>query len=608
MATLVPNPDGCAEFVPNPFKKEKCKNCGHPWSSHEGVISEAQLKNYQAAMKKAEDDRKAKEEAEKAKERASKLAKKKANQAVEDEWFFDGSKNDTAVHLEESDEDDDCGFRMWNAQDLASDPLEQKPRAEGNRQLKVVNLIDFGECDVAEESPRVEPSTSASSVKGGDTPAPPLPGLGGPIAGAPVEPMLPGVAAFRPPAGPSDQDLLNEILDLKQMLADANEEKNIQVAIVRDEVAEKQQLLEDLLRQKAETEVLLKELRVQVETFNQQAAATADKTEVDELRAEVERLKATAAEAAAAAPAPAEATASSATEEAVVKAHATRCAVLDGHVEAERHRAEAEKLREEVEMLKAAAADAAPSAASAATAAQEATNLAKQARAEAERQRAEAERHQAEAEKLRAEVAQLQAAAEQAAAAPEAPAPASAEAEVPAAAASLIAEICKICVQTRSALGTEGGDVPDQAAASGDLEAQLRSLRELSAKGLAAAEHASAQHRDLVKKVHVAEKVAQSPPPATPAPSAALPLPSAMGSVPASPALSAAKSHILRTPGSQGNPAGAVELAQALKEIRLSAEQQLEWIVQRMRTSSPKAELGAQMLGERMGSPKVEAT
>ena len=45
------------------------------------------------------------------------------------------------------------------------------------------------------------------------------------------------------------EDLLTEILYLKQQLADAHEERRIQVAIGSDEVADKQQLIEDLSNQ-----------------------------------------------------------------------------------------------------------------------------------------------------------------------------------------------------------------------------------------------------------------------------------------------------------------------------------------------------------------------
>lgn len=43
MDELVPNLDNCEKFEANPFKKEKCKHCGNPWTHHKGVISEEML-------------------------------------------------------------------------------------------------------------------------------------------------------------------------------------------------------------------------------------------------------------------------------------------------------------------------------------------------------------------------------------------------------------------------------------------------------------------------------------------------------------------------------------------------------------------------------------
>lgn len=54
-----------------------------------------------------------------------------------------------------------------------------------------------------------------------------------------------------------DDVLLEEIHFLRQMLRDANEEKSIQVAIVRDEVVEKQRVIEELTRRGADAEASL---------------------------------------------------------------------------------------------------------------------------------------------------------------------------------------------------------------------------------------------------------------------------------------------------------------------------------------------------------------
>merc|ERR1719456_1773100 len=113
MDELVPNPDNCPRFEPNQFKKEKCKNCGRPWQEHQGVITQAQVDVYTASKKKAAEDKAAKEAEAKAKAKAKIAAKKKAQQAVEDEWLFDGSK--AAADDKDDDSDDDLGFRMFSA-------------------------------------------------------------------------------------------------------------------------------------------------------------------------------------------------------------------------------------------------------------------------------------------------------------------------------------------------------------------------------------------------------------------------------------------------------------------------------------------------------------
>ncbi|CAE7251935.1 unnamed protein product [Symbiodinium natans] len=271
--------------------QEKCKHCGRSWTEHKGVISEAHLQTFLQQKQKSQEDKDKKEAEAKHAAAAKKLAKKRASQAVEDDWLFgqDAAK-DEPPKLED-DSDDDLGFRMFSAADFVnSDPGPPEP----NRQLKVVNLIDWGECDVAQELAGAGEATGSSA----STMAPPVE-----ARHTPPDPRGGGEMNFQESFGsapnlapvpqPGNQDLLTEIQHLRQMLADANEEKDIQVAIVRDEVLEKQQQIQELTRQKSETEALLREARQKIEN---DASHTADAA-VPEQLAEVQQLRAHVAEA-----------------------------------------------------------------------------------------------------------------------------------------------------------------------------------------------------------------------------------------------------------------------------------------------------------------------
>jgi hypothetical protein len=291
MDELVPNPDGCRAFEPNQFKKEKCKNCGRPWQEHLGVISEALVNSYVGAKRKATEDKLQKEADAKAQIKAKAVAKKKQQQAVEDEWLG-------AEATVESD-DDDMGFRMFNAQDLAQAAVAA-PSSETFKPLKVKNLIDFEECDVPEDL-------------GSSMPSMPLVETGPVAAKPPTNPTPSGLStSASSTAAPSasigfdsvqDQgaivaDLLAEMDNLKHMLRNANEEKNIQVAIVKDEVAEKQHVIEDMKNQRLADQAEIASLREQLASASsvQQQAGEAEalRQQVAERSAEIERLKAAA--------------------------------------------------------------------------------------------------------------------------------------------------------------------------------------------------------------------------------------------------------------------------------------------------------------------------
>eukprot|EP00435_Cladocopium_sp_Y103_P002135 s4367_g1.t1 len=164
------------------------------------------------------------------------------------------------------------------------------------RGSEVVNLIDWDECDVADETEDCR--ADDMGVTGGEATGSSV-STRAPLIEASSYPTIRGDLGFQDtgqlsvggmPYQSGNQDLQTEIQLLRQMLADANEEKTIQVAIVRDEVAEKQEQVQELTRQKSELEALLREARSKLDSCDEK------EKEVERDHAEEERLKARMAE------------------------------------------------------------------------------------------------------------------------------------------------------------------------------------------------------------------------------------------------------------------------------------------------------------------------
>eukprot|EP00401_Gymnodinium_catenatum_P039543 CAMPEP_0117512906 /NCGR_PEP_ID=MMETSP0784-20121206/29275_1 /TAXON_ID=39447 /ORGANISM="" /LENGTH=420 /DNA_ID=CAMNT_0005308645 /DNA_START=59 /DNA_END=1321 /DNA_ORIENTATION=- len=283
---LVDNPDGCARFDPNPFKKEKCKNCGRLWTEHKGVIAQELVEGYVKAKQKLVEDRQKAEAEAKAKAQAKKQAKKASEQAVEDTWLMEGDGRAAEV-----DSDDDCGFKMYSQEELDRQLREQMASAP-QRPLKVLNLIDFGECDVPENSSKPAPAAvlipnNASTLE--------------PIDASRERSAVLNTTVLARGSNSTDseesqklraenQKLQDEIEYLRQMLANANEEKNIQVAIVQDEVVEKQQIIEELTKRRAEMEASWQaQLNSEREVHRQELAVA--RAQAERLGFEVQRAR-----------------------------------------------------------------------------------------------------------------------------------------------------------------------------------------------------------------------------------------------------------------------------------------------------------------------------
>ncbi|CAJ1351915.1 unnamed protein product, partial [Effrenium voratum] len=208
------NPDGCQRFEANIFRRERCKHCGHPWHAHLGAIDADQLARFQSSRASGGGG---------SGSGPSGKAKAKPKAAPRAEWLFEDA--------DEGGSGSDGEFRMLAGEDLE---LVARPRSSSSS-VKIVNLVDFGECNPPTREGRL--ATSAA----------------------------PG---FTMPMRSKGDVLLEEVHFLRQMLADSNEEKRIQVAIVRDEVAEKQRVIDELRHQAAVAEARLQALRTSGEVVH----------------------------------------------------------------------------------------------------------------------------------------------------------------------------------------------------------------------------------------------------------------------------------------------------------------------------------------------------
>lgn len=226
----------------NPFKQQ--------------AAEEKKRKQAQAEVKEKEAKAKA----------AHKLAaKKKQSQAVEDEWLNDGFQEGDKESGEESEEEH-MGFQVFAG---TTSNAGQPAPSLAPRQSKIVNLIDFGECETQEDSREPSPAPEAPSQLAAlaDPPfiSPPMSGFaadqqGFGLAGAEMDP----------------EGLLAELEHLQQVLSDAKEENSIQVAIKDDEIAEKQQMVDDLSRQLDASREKIRELEETLQAEREVATAMGD--------------------------------------------------------------------------------------------------------------------------------------------------------------------------------------------------------------------------------------------------------------------------------------------------------------------------------------------
>jgi len=303
MVQLEKNQADCLWFESNKFKVNKCKNCGMLWNCHKDIISDKDLERLRPKPEPVV--------VEKPKEQEP--SKNMRKESVEEDYWF----NDAPDNMSESGADNE-GFGFQDLTNKASMTRPSIDASVASRPSVIRNLIDFDECNTLEPNDQPSPvsanaplpATSTCCSSGGDPnqglmlpevgscPGDPNQGMihpeMGSYAGDPNQgmihpemgsyagvspkvgrPMMNTTTSWRMPMGNApmhskDDVLFEEIGYLRQMLADANEERLIQVAIIRDEVAEKQQTINDLTRQLAEAEALLRESKKECEQLKQQ--------------------------------------------------------------------------------------------------------------------------------------------------------------------------------------------------------------------------------------------------------------------------------------------------------------------------------------------------
>jgi len=268
------NPVGCRHFEPNVFRRERCKHCGHPWQLHAGAISDHDARAAAGLRQRVDRDRERAQEANRARARAVTAQQRSRRRGIEDEWFFgDAPAQDSGS--DGGNDSDDVGFRMFSGRDLDRAPIERISASSSSapRPLKVINLVDFGECNhlggfVGGASDGA--SGSARSSSAALCPPPPA-GAEPPLPRMP--PPASATAVFSPTAE-SQPRLEEEIQYLRQRLKDSDEERSICVAIVRDEVADKQRAIDELRCRNEDVEASLRTLRRELDNFRSERTPT----------------------------------------------------------------------------------------------------------------------------------------------------------------------------------------------------------------------------------------------------------------------------------------------------------------------------------------------
>lgn len=232
-----------------------------------GCISAATVAGFTEARARAAQSRASAEAGARARDRAEAQQRRLQQRAVEDNWYLDDVPAPADSASSDSEHD---GFQMLSVQDVQRASASS---SSSNRTLKVVNFIDFGECNV--RAPSAAPTARRHCPSADPHPVSWAFGIGtssssssGASASSPAPAASDGMrrsAGFAVPMQSREDVLLDEVALLRQMLADASEEKKIQLSVVHDEVSEKQACINELARRHAESEAMLQTAGAEVE-------------------------------------------------------------------------------------------------------------------------------------------------------------------------------------------------------------------------------------------------------------------------------------------------------------------------------------------------------
>ncbi|CAD7929509.1 unnamed protein product [Amoebophrya sp. A120] len=266
---LTANPSGCDGFQKNPFKPENCKKCGKSFLEHLGIISAQDLADatalYEQRIKKEEDRKNAKAADAHKKTFEARLEKQKEKKQAEEEndWFFDDDKKSSQAAKNKlpspaapapSGAGGEEHIHMMTEDELrkANEQLQKKAQA-GKANVQIKNLIDFAEL----EEEAKEHMAASRSLPTLDVP-PPSDGSRSPhVGGAQTLPTNLGMKTSSPNTdrfdiaqdfGAPGQDI-NAVEELKAELAMLNEERTIQIEILRDEYESKIATLQKQLQE-----------------------------------------------------------------------------------------------------------------------------------------------------------------------------------------------------------------------------------------------------------------------------------------------------------------------------------------------------------------------
>ena len=189
-SVMKPNPSGCVKFVVNVFKagSGRCRDCGHEWFQHEGVIDKAIAEKFRVIWNSGDrrpspvasgvpplplqsvNQVKTMKDLKEEKRRA--LLAKRTNKSGED-WFNgggDSGRSSSRRSVDENGDSDEDEFKFYSRDEFLARESSRSSSVNGSgssnaKPVKVVNLIEFDGNSLTPVSRPVESVVSVSVIK-----------------------------------------------------------------------------------------------------------------------------------------------------------------------------------------------------------------------------------------------------------------------------------------------------------------------------------------------------------------------------------------------------------------------------------------------------------